>query len=137
MFEEVDIGDDVEHSAFMHPLTEGDHFSASIHILLLLAFVQIHMYNSMDRNGIVVIQSELFLVLPLVQHFHVIRTEVVAIGVQSAIDELDGSSVAVLGEETDSLFSCLDLAQHFMHSTVHEQCILDFVPLFLVLVSIE
>jgi len=39
MFEKVDIGDDVEHGAFMHPLTQRHHFSAGIYVLFLLAFV--------------------------------------------------------------------------------------------------
>jgi len=72
-----------------------------------------------------------------VEHFHVVGTEVGAIGVQGAVDELDRSGVAVFGEEADCLFSCLDFAQNFVDGTVHKKGILDFVALFFVFVSVE
>lgn len=35
VLEEVDVGDDVEHGAFMHPLRKGHHLSRGIYVLVL------------------------------------------------------------------------------------------------------
>lgn len=66
MFKKVDIGDNVEHGAFVHPFRERDNFSASINFVVLPGSIQVDMDYPMHTDCVVIIQSELFLVFPFV-----------------------------------------------------------------------
>ena len=90
------------------------------------------MHNSMHRNSVIIIQNKVFLRLPFVQHFQIIRSKIGQGFIQSAIDEFDRRCVGILGEKTYSLFSGENFIQNQLNMRIDKQSILNFIILFFI-----
>ena len=115
--EETDVGDNIEQSRLMHPIGQPHNLSRkqilpTLSFELLLHPLRVNFDNSLSRNSVVLVKSRFLLVFIAGDHLQIIGSEHFGVVFLDAVDEFDGSGVAVLSEEGDGHVACFDGLQN-------------------------
>ena len=98
VLEKLDVGDDVEHRALVHPVRERYHLSRGVALCSLFALLREHVHYSIRGYCVILVQSQLLLVLTLVNHLQIIRPKLgwLVVVRPHTVDELYRGHVSVL-----------------------------------------